>query len=54
MRVCQNGPLDKLMQFLFMRSSAFAIKIYRMNDAIIKNKHAGSGEVPALEGYSKL
>ena len=25
MRICQNGPLDKFMQFLFMRSSALCI-----------------------------
>ena len=57
MRVCHNGPHDKLMRFLFMRSSALCtvaygtIKIYHMNDAIIKDKYAGSGEAPALEGY---
>ena len=31
MHICQNGPLDKLMQFLFMSSSALCtvtIKIY--------------------------
>ena len=25
MRICQNGPLDKFMRFLFMHSSALSI-----------------------------
>ena len=28
MRICQNGPLDKFMQFLFMRSSTLCKVIY--------------------------
>ena len=28
MRICQNGPLDKFMQFLYMRSSNFCIVMY--------------------------
>ena len=28
MRICQNGPLDKFMRFLFMRSSALCIVMY--------------------------
>ena len=28
MRICQNGPLDKPMQFLFVRSSTLCIVMY--------------------------
>ena len=28
MQICQNGPLDKFMQFLFMRSNALCIVMY--------------------------
>ena len=28
MRICQNGPFDKFMRFLFMRSSALRIVMY--------------------------
>ena len=28
MQICQNGPLDKFMQFLFMHSSALCIIMY--------------------------
>ena len=28
MRICQNGPLDKFMQFLFMRFSTLCIVTY--------------------------
>ena len=35
MRVCQNGPLDKFMQFLFMRSSALCIVTYGTIDTCV-------------------
>ena len=28
MQICQNGPLDKFMRLLFMRSSALCIVMY--------------------------
>ena len=28
MRICQNGPLDNFMQFVFVRSSASCIVMY--------------------------
>ena len=28
MRICQNGPLDKSMRFVFMRSCALCIATY--------------------------
>ena len=28
MQICQNGPIDKFMQFLFMHSSALCIVTY--------------------------
>ena len=30
MQICQNGPIDKFMRFLFMRSSALCMVEYGM------------------------